>query len=291
MRPLILAVLLAAPAAWAHFFLEAPASATNQSALGDPQKPATLADGCPAGTASGQVTQVTAGQMLTVRIRETVAHGGHYRVAFAQQESAFTYPNTVVTNNQCQSTTIMNPAALPVLADGLFVHSQAQATAANFCNGTATCSTQVQIPNVAPGMYILQVIEWMLPHSSAANNGAQGCFYAHCATLQVMGGGTAGGSGSAGGAGMAGGSATAGGTATAGGSATAGGTAGTAGGDGTAGGSSAGGSATAGGSSTGTGGAGAGVDEGGCACSGGGAGGGLALLLGLAALLKRRRSS
>ena len=61
------------------------------------------------------------------------------------------------------------------------------ANAGKVCNGTTSCETDVTVPaNAAPGTYVLQVIEWMTPHGSAANNGEWGCFYAHCANVRVM---------------------------------------------------------------------------------------------------------
>lgn len=188
--PLACSLLLVASSASAHFRLVAPESVTKQDGTGNPQKPDTPTDGCPAGTASGLATQVEAGGKVKVRITETVGHGGHYRVAFAKTEAEFKFPATVATNNQCVSTTIEATPKLPVIADGLFKHTQAQADADNFCNGTATCETEVTIPDVAPGDYLLQVIEWMLPHGSGANNGIEGCYYAHCATIQVVASGT-----------------------------------------------------------------------------------------------------
>jgi hypothetical protein len=179
--------LLAAAPAKAHYHLDQPPSMYTQDTQGNPQKPANMTDMCPAGTASGMVTQVRAGGLVHVKITETVPHGGHYRVSFAQSAANLSFPNTTVTNNQCISTTIQQTPTLPVLADGLWAHTQAQADAKNFCNGTATCETDVTIPaNTAPGMYVMQVIEWMTPHGSAANNGAYGCFYAHCSTIQVV---------------------------------------------------------------------------------------------------------
>ena len=179
-------LMLVAPPASAHFHLDAPPQATNQDEGGNPQKPSELADACPSGTATGAVTQVRAGDPLHVQITETTPHGGHYRVSFAADKSAFQFPATTVTSNQCISTTISNPPVLPVLADGLFVHDQNMANAEKVCNNTATCATDVTVPNVPPGNYVLQVIEWMTPHGSAADNGPWGCFYAHCATIQVV---------------------------------------------------------------------------------------------------------
>lgn len=183
---MIAPLLLLATPARAHYHLDAPPSAVNQVDNGDPQKPGSLTDVCPAGTATGAVTQVRAGGQLHVKITETVPHGGHYRVAFAADKSEFSFPKTTVTSNMCISTTVADPPVAPILADGLFEHDQNAANAGKVCNGTTSCETDVTVPNVEPGNYVLQVIQWMTPHQSAANNGAYGCFYAHCATIQVM---------------------------------------------------------------------------------------------------------
>ena len=67
----------------------------------------------------------------------------------------------------------MTAPTLPVLADGLFPHTQAQAAA-----GT-TYETDVTLPNVPPGNYTLQVLEFMTPHAAP-------CFYYHCAAVQIV---------------------------------------------------------------------------------------------------------
>jgi hypothetical protein len=183
---MLVPLMLVATPARAHFHLDAPPQATVQATNGDPQKPASADDACPSGTPTGAVTQVRPGGQVHVKITETVGHGGHYRVAFAADKSAFQFPQTTVSANQCVSTTVSAPPVLPILADGLFEHDQNMANAGTVCNNSPTCETDVTVPNVAPGKYVLQVIEWMTPHGSAANNGAWGCFYAHCATIEVL---------------------------------------------------------------------------------------------------------
>jgi MYXO-CTERM domain-containing protein len=181
-------LVLCAQPAQAHYHLDQPASENNQAVNGDPQKPANNTDMCPAGTATGMVTQVRAGGQLRVRITETIIHPGHYRVSFAAAKASFSLPVTTVSaGNNCNATTIQGTPVLPVLADGLWVH-----TAANFCNGTNTCETDLTIPaNTAPGTYYLQVMEWMLNHAAGGTGmgtatAAYGCYYIHCATIQVV---------------------------------------------------------------------------------------------------------
>lgn len=278
MRPLFLITLLVSTAASAHFRFRLPDGGTidelvaiNQ--LGDPQKEPVV-NGCPTGTASNIVTTLNAGQTYGVRIQETVYHPGHYRVAIAQNRA--TFPAPTATGNMCQSRTVP-PVAAPVVLDGQLEHSAA-------FPGPQTIT--VTMPTT-PGSYTLQVVEYMRDH-------ALPCFYYHCANLNIVGGAGGGAGGGSGGAsGTGGGVAAGGGSGTAGGSAT--------GGSGGSGGGDAGGAGTAGGSSSGAGGGttggtggtsgtgGSGVDDGGCTSAGGAASGGLAMLLALAALIRRRR--
>jgi hypothetical protein len=60
----------------------------------------------------------------------------------------------------------------PVIADNLFPHTQAQAVTGQ------DWETDVQLP-AELGMATLQVIEFMTPH-------APGCFYHHCAQLELV---------------------------------------------------------------------------------------------------------
>ncbi len=286
MRPLILAVLLASLPAAAHFRFLLPDGGTidwlRVDNVGDPVNSGGTVivpeaqKVNPCGPSAGQmgtvvqsniVTTLQAGSTYGVRIQETVTHGGHYRVALAQDPAMIPAPTAAA---GCASRT--PPAVVaPVLLDGQLQHTQAQPFP-----GPQTIN--ITVPNQNCTNCWLQVVEFMTPH-------AEPCFYYHCAKVNIVGGsGAGGGSGTAGGTGAtAGGSGSAGGTgATAGGTgATAGGTGATAGGTGTAGGSgSAGSTAGAGG-----------VDEGGCACSGGGAGAALLALVALGGVLRRRRAS
>ena len=73
-----------APAS-AHFVLETPAASLEQNAIGDPQKlgpcGGTLQD---PGTPTGAVTELTGGGTLHLKLRESIYHPGHYRVALAR---------------------------------------------------------------------------------------------------------------------------------------------------------------------------------------------------------------
>src|SRR5689334_596259 len=79
--------VLVANGAEAHFKLEQPADALMTNATGDPnggnQKTAPCGTGA---MASGIVTKVKAGSKLHIKLTETVAHGGHYRVALSNNK-------------------------------------------------------------------------------------------------------------------------------------------------------------------------------------------------------------
>jgi len=244
------AVLLAGTAS-AHFNMVMPPSPTaSVDGKGPPP--------CGPDTTDGTVTPVTGGSQLPLSVNETVRHGGFYRVALALKsckKDVTGMPKCFPDDNKVydKDNMLLPPAGpgtsdhadidpapkFPILADGLFPHTQA-------ADGTGpTYSGMVTIPNVACDRCTLQVIEFMTPHGS---NGAAGFFYHHCADLKitvdpakpVFDPGGAGGSGAGGSA--AGGSA-------AGGTASAAGAPGT---GGVAGGSSSGGTGNGtGGSSTG----------------------------------------
>jgi uncharacterized protein (TIGR03382 family) len=222
-RLLALSSLLTAHSAFAHFFLDAPPAAYSQNILGDPQKqpPCGNVNGTPATNA---VTTFEAGQTITIRLRETIMHPGHYRVALGVTGPQSLPPEPPVTagSTACGSTTIQNPPVFPVLADGMLLHTTTLSGQQSF---------QVTLPsNVTCTNCTLQIFQFMSQH---ALNVPGGCFYHHCATINVVardagvttmdagitGGGSAGG-GTAGGAtsGAGGGaSASGGGTSAAGG--------------------------------------------------------------------------
>lgn len=314
---LALTTLTFGSSAAAHFELDAPkaASATQNGGKGpSPCGPDT--------STTDNVTEVMGGSMLELKIRETVFHPGHYRVALAinsRDEIDPAKPNglkePVVKDAQgmvldpegpgnSSTAAIMNPPVFPVLADGLFPHTM----------DMDPFEGEVAIPNITCNSCTLQVIEFMGSH-------AADYFYRHCANLKITadpnkppfdpngGGGGSGGMGGGGGSGGAGGSS--GGAGGSAGTGTGGGAGGSVAGsnNGTAGvpiGGMPGGGPlpTAGSTSGGSGTAGTGVsagggtptDEGGCSIAGAAAEqrpGGLLTLLSLApalAWLYRRRN-
>ncbi|HWA77351.1 MAG TPA: SCE4755 family polysaccharide monooxygenase-like protein [Polyangiaceae bacterium] len=210
----------------AHFHLDAPPSWANQNTTGDPQKSGPCGEtnmpNMTQAVATNIVTPFQPGQTITVTIKETVPHPGHYRVALAQDRSMLPAdPPVTAGDTACGSTVIDSTPEFPVLVDGALVHTGTLSGAQNI---------QVTLPtNITCTKCTLQVIEFMSNHGL---NNPGGCFYHHCADISILpGNGGAGGAGSAGAAG-----------------ATAkGGAGGNAGGKGGAGGSSVGGSNAGGG--------------------------------------------
>jgi hypothetical protein len=179
MRRIVLLVALSVPTtASAHFKLVAPEAAYTQTSLGDPQKSGPCGPTGDGGTATDKVTTVMAGSMLTLTINETIYHPGHYRVAIAQDEAGLPPVPAVMTGTTaCGSAPIAANPTLPVLADGVLVHTSA-------FSGQQTA--QIPIPaGMTCTNCVVQVVEFMSNHAAP-------CFYYHCARVNVTaaGGGT-----------------------------------------------------------------------------------------------------
>jgi len=174
--------LAALPAAsQAHFRLLAPASWLVENQLGDPQKAApcggTNAD---FGKPTYAVTDAKGGTALHVKVQETVYHPGFYRVALAVNS-----PTELPVDPKAQTMTnekgvvvsvsgeVMNPAAPPVLADGLFAHN---------AKTDQPFETDVTLPNINCKSCTLQVIQFMEQHG--VNNPGQFSYH-HCAVLRI----------------------------------------------------------------------------------------------------------
>jgi hypothetical protein len=173
------ALSLGATGAYAHFYLEAPASWIEQDDMGDPQKIApcggTNADG---GTRTGAVTPVKGGDMLRIAVLETVFHPGHYRIALARKINLLPDDPLAVmkqTENGPRSdhAEIMAEPKAPILVDGLWPAD---------VKGEAFHETEIRIPNIdCEGCY-LQVIQFMENHPGVR----EGDFsYHHCAVLNI----------------------------------------------------------------------------------------------------------
>jgi hypothetical protein len=171
----------------AHFVLVAPANMIVQNRLGDPQKIAPCGGvsanpgrGTPAnpGVPSQAVTQIKGGSMFHILVQETVFHPGHYRVALARTQAQLP-PDPVVTTRDSErgpwsvSAAIQNPVVAPVLADGLFAHTE---------RPMGLWEADVAIPNITCPTCVMQVIQFMAEHAKNADGDYT---YHHCAVVNI----------------------------------------------------------------------------------------------------------
>lgn len=172
----------------AHFALISPAASLVQDRLGDPQKigpcggvsanPA-RGTGANPGVASGAVTNVKGGSSLRVLVNEAIFHPGHYRIALARTAAELPKDPVVTTKvgeqgARSESAEIQNPPVAPVLADGLWVHTE---------RPMQNWQTDIEIPNISCPNCMLQVIQVMFNHPGIAVDG--GFIYHHCAVLNI----------------------------------------------------------------------------------------------------------
>ena len=174
------AALMIAPFANAHFRLLEPQSWLVENELGDPQKlgPCGGTSANP-GTPTNLINKLQGGQILHIKLQETVFHPGHYRIALAVNSRAELPPDPEVTTSDSErgpssvAAAIQQTVQAPVLADGLFVHTARQ---------TEPFETDVQLPNLNCPKCTLQIVEFMAKHKY---NEDGGYFYHHCADLEI----------------------------------------------------------------------------------------------------------
>lgn len=171
----------------AHFVLVSPAASSVQNRLGDPQKmgpcggvSANPARGTPAnlGVPTGAVTEMKGGTTFHLLVSETVFHPGHYRVALARTAAELPADPKVTTRDTEKgpwsvSAEIQNPPVAPVLADGLFAHTE---------RPTAMLETDIPIPNINCKSCVLQVIQFMAEHGRNPDGDYS---YHHCAMVNI----------------------------------------------------------------------------------------------------------
>ena len=175
------AVMSVMPAS-AHFTLVEPSGWLVENQLGDPQKMAPCGGTSQnAGTPTGAFSDVTGGASIHVKLRETVFHPGHYRIALAVNARSELPPDPEATTRDTEkgpvsvSGKIMSPVAPPVLADGLFVHTEKVAPGTFF-------ETDVRLPNINCSHCTLQIIQFMAEHG---HNSDGDYSYHHCADLRI----------------------------------------------------------------------------------------------------------
>lgn len=171
----------------AHFVLVSPAASLVQNRLGDPQKIAPCGGvsanpgrGTPPnpGTPTKAVTQLTGGSVLHLLIQETVFHPGHYRVALARTAAQLPADPVVTTRDSDRgpwsvSAAIQDPPVAPVLADGLFAHTE---------RPMGLHETDIQIPNITCLNCLIQVIQFMAEHAKNADGDYS---YHHCSVVNI----------------------------------------------------------------------------------------------------------
>ena len=164
--------------AHAHFSLLEPACYSEQDRLGNPQKsaPCGQADPGQAIKPTDAVTTFVQGQKITLTIEEGVFHPGHYRVSIApDQDSLPPDPAVTAGSTPCGSTEIETNPQLPLVADGLLVHTAAF---------SGKQSVEITLPpDLTCTNCVLQVSEFMSNHGL---NNPGGCFYHHCAVVTIV---------------------------------------------------------------------------------------------------------
>ncbi|MBS0332016.1 MAG: hypothetical protein JSS35_04565 [Proteobacteria bacterium] len=174
---------LAAPAiVSAHFILEAPKGWIEENQLGDPQKLGPCGGtSANAGAPTGAVTEITGGDMLHVKVKETVYHPGFFRIALSVMDRAElpADPEDTVKDGpngkpwSDKGKIDPNPKP-PVLVDGIWEHHE-RVPGQEF-------ETDVKIPNINCDHCSLQVIQFMENHPINPD----GRFtYHHCADLKI----------------------------------------------------------------------------------------------------------
>ena len=178
-----IAFAAASPLAHAHFKLLEPQGWINENNLGDPQKAGPCGgNNIDWGKPSYVISKAVGGQKIHIKVQETVYHPGHYRVALAVNSPTELPPDPQVTTRdsdrgpQSVSALIQNSAQIPVLADGLFVHSTRPTGA------TAPFEADIQLPNINCKRCTLQIVQFMAEH---AFNNPGGYTYHHCAEVQI----------------------------------------------------------------------------------------------------------
>jgi hypothetical protein len=181
-----LGLALVPAVAQAHFKLLEPTSwIIENERLGDPQKAAPCGGtNTDAGTPSNVVNKAIGGQKVHVKLVETIFHPGHYRIALSTSgHEGLPADQEVQTRDNngrpwSVSAAIMNPVHPPILADGLWPHTERPAQGAP----PLTWETDIQLPNINCPTCTLQITEFMAEHGY---NNPGGYIYHHCAEFQI----------------------------------------------------------------------------------------------------------
>jgi len=165
----------------AHFILEQPKGWIEENFLGDPQKLGPCGGTSKlAGVPTTAITEMKGGALLHLKVKETVYHPGHFRVALAVLDRAElpADPEDVTKDGPRGPISVSgkvdpNPKP-PVLVDGLWDHHTKVAN--------QEFETDVKLPNINCDHCSLQVIQFMEEHGINPD----GRFtYHHCADLKI----------------------------------------------------------------------------------------------------------
>jgi hypothetical protein len=172
--------LLTAGSSQAHFELLTPSASLVQDRLGDPQKLAPCGGtSANPGTPTKAITPVRGGDMLHVKLRETIFHPGHYRIALARTQADLPPDPEVITRDTPKGPWSVSAkiadATPPILADGLFPHTQKPAPDTVF-------ETYVRVPNIDCDGCVVQVVQFMAEHG---HNKDGDYSYHHCAVVKI----------------------------------------------------------------------------------------------------------
>jgi hypothetical protein len=173
-------LLLMSGSSQAHFELLAPSASLVQDRLGDPQKLAPCGGtSANPGTPTGIVNQIRGGDMLHVKLRETIFHPGHYRIALARSQAELPPDPEVTTRDTPKGpwsvSAKITDAKPPILADGLFAHTDKPAQGALW-------ETDLRVPNINCDDCVLQLVQFMAEHG---HNKDGDYSYHHCAVLKI----------------------------------------------------------------------------------------------------------
>jgi hypothetical protein len=185
-RSIILAAAaaLSVPAvASAHFILHSPASHLVESKLGDPQKAFPCGENdAIKGTATNAVSEVMGGELMHLKVQETIYHPGFYRVALAVNDlkelpkdpDAVTRDGARGPISVSAKYDVKNTKA-PILSDGLFVHKTK-------VDAGAFSEAEIKIPNINCKGCVIQVVQFMEEHGL---NTPGDFTYHHCAIVNI----------------------------------------------------------------------------------------------------------
>jgi hypothetical protein len=186
--PAALAVAAAAAAVMipaavsAHFILVEPNGWLVENQLGDPQKlgPCGGTSKDP-GTPTNIVNMARGGDMMKLRVKETIYHPGHYRVSLAVKDRSElpADPDIMLRDTPKGPYSVsakIAEAKPPIIADGLFVHTERPKPGEIF-------ETSIRLPNINCDKCVIQIAEFMAEHP----RNADGDFtYHHCATFNIV---------------------------------------------------------------------------------------------------------